>query len=238
MAAPIVVLPEFPTVFPFPGVPPLDAPIGGFPSLAAPVLALADAAGLSNLLGLPQWGIFQQDGSPVLVADAVASVEYVRDYRISDYPQQQGAFASYNKVQTPYQSKVTFLCAQSRFAFLNTVEAACASLDLVVIVTPEVTYPSANLIHYGIRPRTSSGGVTMVQVDVWCEEVRVTAGAALSASSAAPAGTTAAPAVPAGNASITDPQSPNAAPQQQTGNVQPQTPSANQDWVSNPTPPT
>jgi hypothetical protein len=188
-----VPLPAYPTVLPYPGVPPLLVPPGGV-NIVAPVLAVANALGLGAFLGVPQWGIFGQDGTPILEADAVNSFDYERGYLVSDYPQEQGAFQSYNKVQVPYDAAVSFLTSDTRFEFLNTIEAACNSLALVVVVTPEITYPSANLVRYKIRTRTSRSGVTMVTVDVWLREIRVTAGASLSSSQAAP--------VPAGKVTV------------------------------------
>lgn len=161
-------------------------------------LLMADATGLFAAFGQPQWGIFDATtGSPILEADSVFSVEYARDYRISDYQQEQGAFFSYNKVQVPFQAKVSFLANALRYNFLAQIEPACASLGLVTVVMPEFAYPSANLTHYGFR-REARRGKTLVLFDVWCEEVRVlaatspvsAAGGAAGASGAAFAGST------------------------------------------------
>jgi hypothetical protein len=189
--------------------------------------------------GPQQWGIFNSDGSPVLAVDSVASIEYARDYQISDYPQEQGAFESYNKVQRPYQAKLGFLINESRFAFLNAVEGAVASLSLLAVITPEISYPNANLIHYGFR-RESRNGVTLIRVEVWAEEVRPTGTALLSQStsptnasaaasagsaSAASAGGSAASA-PTTSGDLSKAQSPNAASPQQGGVVQATPPQA------------
>lgn len=173
-------MPSFPIPFPSRpsvpigalGLPPLNNPI----NIIIPVLATADALGLSPLLA-GQWGIFSTSGMPLIVADSVYSVEYSRDYRISDYPQQNGSFESYNKVQIPFQAKVTFLVGGSeltRTIFLNTIEPIVASLNFVTVVTPEITYALANLTHYSYR-REARKGIKLLQVDVWCEEVRVNA---------------------------------------------------------------
>jgi hypothetical protein len=140
-----------------------------------PALLTADAPGLIFAFGPPQWGIFSNNGGPILVVDSVASVEYARDYHVSDFPQEQGAFASYNKVQVPFQAKVGFLIGPSRTDFLNAVEAAVASLQFVAVVTPEISYPSANLTHYSYR-REIRSGVTLIRVDVWAEEIRIISG--------------------------------------------------------------
>ena len=204
-----------PNVPPYPGVPPL--PGGGIAAIL-PVLALVDAIGLGVFSG-PQWGIFAQSGAPVLVANSVFGVEYARDYRISDYPQEQGAFESYNKVQVPYQAKITFLVGGSvaaRAAFLEAAGSAVAALDLFTIVTPEFSYPNANLTHYSYR-REARHGVTLIMVDVWCEEVRITGTAQLSPPAAA-----ASSQAPTASGTLSDTQSPNGAATQQGGTVQAQ----------------
>jgi len=129
--------------------------------------------------GLPltgnQWGIFGSNNQPLLTVDSVASIDYSRDYVISDYPQEKGAFQSYNKVKVPFHAKIGFFVSEHRKDFLNAIEAAVASLDFVTVVTPEIQYPSANLTHYGFQ-REARAGVTLIRVDVWCEEVRIVGG--------------------------------------------------------------
>lgn len=150
--------------------------------MALPLILTADAIGLFAFFGQPEWGIFASgSGAPLLLADSVYSVEYSRDYQISDFPQEAGAFASYNKVQVPFQAKVSFLANRLRYNFFATVEQATASLDLVTVVMPEFTYPNANITHYGFR-RTARNGKTLVMFEVWCEEVRILASSKLSGS--------------------------------------------------------
>jgi len=157
----------------------------------ADVLLTADSPGLFSSFGQPQWGIFDAtSGSPILEADSVFSIEYARDYRISDYQQEQGAFASYNKVQVPFQAKISFLANGLRYNFLAQAEPACASLGLVTVVMPEFAYPSANLTHYGFR-RAARSGKTLILFDVWCEEVRVLASSTSTPSAAGAGGTVA-----------------------------------------------
>lgn len=152
------------------------------PDLLAPppgALAVSDAPGLP-LTG-PQWGIFGQDNSPIIAVDSVGSVDYARDYHISDYPQEKGKFESYNKVKVPYHARIGFLISTTRTDFLNAIEAAVASLNFVTVVTPEVRYASANLTHYNYR-RDAMHGRSLIRVDVWCEEVRIVNGTAPTAS--------------------------------------------------------
>lgn len=130
-----------------------------------------DDLNVASSFGVPQWGIFKNDNTPVLETNSVLSVEYARDYKISDYPQEKGAFQSYNKVKVPFQAKVTFIISDLRQDFLRNVERAVDALDFVTVVTPDVQYPSANLTHYDYRRQKENA--SLIAVTVWCEEVRI-----------------------------------------------------------------
>lgn len=142
-----------------------------------PIEPLADdAVSVAADPAQQNWGIFL-NGEPVVDADCVVSFEYRQDWKISDYPVEQGGFESYNKVATPYDVRVRYAnggSEQNRQALLTTAETIGASLDLYSVVTPEKTYRSANVTHYDYR-RTSNNGVGLIQVEFWLEEVRVTA---------------------------------------------------------------
>jgi hypothetical protein len=157
----------------YPGVPPLPGGPAPFPA-PTPTLARADAPGVFSLIGQSRWGLFGPGGASILTVDAVASIEYAKDFSVSKYPQQKGSFESYNKVEEPFIAKIGFLLGPSRHIFLDEVEAWLKSLEFVTVVTPEISYPSANLVHFGYR-RTQRHGVTLMLVEVWCEEIRVTA---------------------------------------------------------------
>lgn len=133
----------------------------------------------------PQWGIFDQDLQPVIIGDSCLIVDFRKDYRISDYPVAPGGFASYNKVATPYDFKVTFTkggSSSDRQNFLSVVDAICASLDLYNATTPDATYQNANAVHYDYR-RTSEKGVSLLTVNIFMEEVRQTASSTFSTTS-------------------------------------------------------
>jgi hypothetical protein len=162
------------------------------------------------------WGIFKEDsGQPVIEADVVLRVEFQNDYRVSDYPQEKGAFASYNKVQIPFRAKLTFLKGgtdAARTALLTALEEAVKSLDLVTVSVPEFSYKSGNIIHYDYR-REAAKGATLLAVDVWVEEIRV-----LSATK------------------MTNTQSVNGAATESGGTVQPEQTSLQPGGATQPTP--
>ena len=179
MPMPIIAVPQFPNLPSLPGVPqllrnPLD-PV----ELVTQILT-GDVLGIINNVLRPVWGIFDQNGQPMAIADTVTTLEYRGDSRISDYPQEQGAFGSYNKVQMPYEARVQLVRgrnAVARSAFLEAIEAAKQSTALYTVVTPERTYANANIVAYDVR-RETRDGATLLKVNVHLEEVRVTGVAA------------------------------------------------------------
>lgn len=130
-----------------------------------------DSLSVASRYGFPQWGIFSSTGGAILQANSVLAIEYARDYNVSDYPQEQGAFQSYNKVTIPYLAKITYVISDTRQQFLGAVEAAVKSLQLVAVITPDVQYASANLTHYDYRRQKQN--VSLIDVTVWCREIRV-----------------------------------------------------------------
>ena len=174
MPIPPTPVPQYPNVPQAPGVPPLVRQPGA--AAAGIELLVADAADLFGLFPQPVWGIFDQDGNPVIAADTVLGVEYSQDNAIATAPQEQGAFLSYNKVSRPFHARVTFAqgdTSAERNAFLQQILDAQASLDLYDLVTPDIIYPNVNVVHHDYR-RTQQAGTTLLAVDVWVEEVRVT----------------------------------------------------------------
>ncbi|AJY65693.1 hypothetical protein [Burkholderia glumae] len=176
MPLPNLPVPDFPNVPPLPGVPALPRAPGESLGSFAISTVLSDAVDFLQSILRPQWGIFDSRGVPVAPADTALSIEYRGDSHISGYPQEEGGFASYNKVQVPYQARVQLVCAKSEAArqeFLAQIEAAKQSTMLFRVVTPDVTYENANVIAYDYR-RTSRAGVTLLVVEVFVEEVRQT----------------------------------------------------------------
>lgn len=160
-----------------------------------------------GILSRPQWGLFTSSGQPAFqgVLSGFASVitgiltgpsqstgdiEFRLDHRISTAPQEQGSFLSYNKVSTPFAGRVTYIVSgtnSQRTQFLSQVITLQNSLSLFALVMPEFSYSACTITHHDFR-RTARNGLTMLSVDVWVEEVRITGTAAYS-NTAAPSST-------------------------------------------------
>lgn len=171
--------------------------------LRGPLNDLADAPGL---LGGPQeeldadgadvetgedaqWGVFDADGNLMIDPDSFGAIEYMKEYRISNFPVEEGGFQSFNKVETPFSARIAMFKGGSdadRLDFLTDVEAAIATLDLYSILTPSRGYDNANLTRYDYS-QTAQNGVTLLRVDLSFEQVRDTAVATFT-NSKAPSG--------------------------------------------------
>ncbi len=137
----------------------------------------------------PEWGIFTRGGKAVVTADNVVSFEYKQEFSIADYPVEEGAFESYDKVQTPYDVRLRFSSGGSfnnRQALINSIQTIAGDLKLYDAVTPEKTYTKVNVAHqdYG---RTAQNGAGLLMIDVWLTQIRVTTSTKLT-STAKPSG--------------------------------------------------
>lgn len=123
----------------------------------------------------PQWGIFDQFGNAIIVADSVVAFEFTNSFRISDYPQEKGAFETYNKVKIPYEARIVFAISggvAKKQTFIANLELALHSLDTYVVWTPEYQYANANIVDYHER-RDAGHGAQLILIEVALEEVRI-----------------------------------------------------------------
>ncbi len=151
-------------------------------------LLTADAIGVVNAFTGPQWGIFL-NGVQVVGQDILGAflsnvtgfgngnfldLDYHVRYAISEYPVEQGAFQSYNKVQSPFDVAVTITAGGSdanRTLLLTQVEAIIGSTNLYTVAMPEGTLNSVNPIAYGYR-RQHDRGLGLLEVNILFKQVR------------------------------------------------------------------
>lgn len=190
-------------------------------------LVAADALLLINALTSKRhWGIFDKDGNAVLTGDSVFAFDFTRDSSIAKYPVEKGDFASYNKVQVPFGIKLTFTKGGDvgeRALFLKKVDQLQATTTLYTVITPELNYSNVNITHYDFR-RTSQNGVTLLVVDVWCEQVRQSAPLQFSQTD-----------TPSTTAPVTAPANPESASPVNSGPVQGSAPAPQTTTPSGPT---
>jgi hypothetical protein len=150
-----VALPAFPNVPNLPGVPQMARSLLYPPDPAPTIETEGSAEAIAqSVTAAPIWGVFSQPDSTagaaavqVVDADSVMDFGWRQEYRVSNYPVQQGAFASYKKVFVTFECSVTLTkggTLEQRTQFLQQIDAVVASLDLFNIRTPEKTYIGCN----------------------------------------------------------------------------------------------
>ena len=119
-----------------------------------------------------QWGIFS-GGGLVIAADTVTSLDYKQEWAISDFPVEEGAFESYDKVALPFDARVRFASggsAANREALLASIASIAGTTEVFDVVTPEAVYISATVSHYNYT-RTARRGLGLLSVDVWLLQI-------------------------------------------------------------------
>ena len=167
---------NFPNVPNVPGVPALlrSATIPSVDSLVNQGIGLA----LEAIFGAENWGVYDSNGNLALNHDVFGGVEYKNASLVSNYPQEDGAFASYNKVNTPFDCRIRLLVGSdkaARSSFVSALDFMLKKIDTYSVVTPEITYPEATLQNYQYR-RTARNGVRIIEADLWFIEVRKNVG--------------------------------------------------------------
>jgi hypothetical protein len=92
---------------------------------------------------------------------------------------ERGAFQSYNKVQTPFENKITMTKGGSiaeKQAFLVQIDRIGDSLSMFDIITPEQIYADMTIESVDYM-RSSENGASMLTVDVGFKEIRFSADA-------------------------------------------------------------
>jgi len=151
-----------------PNVPKLPRNVGG-------ALIKFGGAALINAVFGNYWGIFGQNGIPLLLSDNVTSVRHQNTSQVSNAPVERGSFASYNKVGDPFTVTVQMSKGSggvfARGAFLGLLDTLANSTDLFLVITPEAVYPNMAITGYDYA-REASDGARLLKVNIHLAEVR------------------------------------------------------------------
>lgn len=172
--------PVFPDVPKVPGVPPVKRNPNA-PQIANEPKLTQDAITVSAV-GKSQWGIYTIGNALALACDTVLSIGFDAEYRIADYPLQDGTFESYDKVQMPFANRVVLAkggTSEQRRAFIAKIEEMRADLNLYNVVTPERAYLNVNIMHVSID-RSREQGASMITAEILLREIRVNATASFT----------------------------------------------------------
>lgn len=164
---------------------PLVPNVAGVPALIRNAATIFDTLtfgvlGLSSLVAAPiRWGVFDKNGDPIATFDNVLSVDARDSCRVSNYPIENASFKSYNKVENPLDIRIVITrggTEEQRTEFIAAIGEAKRSLDLVTVVTPEVTYESLTIEAFDYA-RQITDGAGMIKAILTLVEVRQIAAA-------------------------------------------------------------
>ena len=121
------------------------------------------------------YGVFDvATNLPVFDYDTFVDFKLQANVKVSDFPVEQGSFATYNKVNHPNKVKVKLAVTDTparRHAFLITLDTVLKSTQLVNVVTQDATYLNVTLDTYSYE-RTKVGGWGKVVAELSFLEVR------------------------------------------------------------------
>jgi hypothetical protein len=137
-------------------------------AVQTPLIVLQQAARAK-----PVWGVFNAQGQRVIAPDNVMEFGYRAEWSVSNFPVQNGQFASYNKVLHPFDTSVVLTKGGSendRTAFILACENVAASLNLYTIQTPEKSYLNCNVTRMEMQ-RKETKGAFFVSVELFFTQI-------------------------------------------------------------------
>jgi hypothetical protein len=149
---------------------------------------IIEAKAVANLaldwLGLnaSQWGIYR-NGVLALHVDGFSDFGVSNGSQIANYRIEQGAFSTYNKVDSPYDLRIGAIktgTGDEVDVFLSELEKISNDIELYDIVTPEAIYSFANVERYSYR-RTTEKGAHIIYAEITFKQIMNTTETAFSA---------------------------------------------------------
>lgn len=130
-----------------------------------------------------EWGIYKVGSKQLaLEPDNVVSVGYDAEYRLADYPLEEGGFETYDKVALPFMNRIVLTkggTREERSAFCAAIEAIRPDTELYSVVTPEQIFINVNIARVTID-RSLEAGAGMVRAEIVLQEIRQTASSSFS----------------------------------------------------------
>ena len=127
------------------------------------------------------WVVLDDSGAQVLESDNVVRFETVQEYRLPNYPQEKGAFSTYNKVQVPFEVRMSVSVSGSvanRQAYLAELKTRSGDTNLYSVQTPVDTYDSVNIDRF--EWAMADGSAQMIKLTIYFLQIRVTASTTFS----------------------------------------------------------
>lgn len=134
------------------------------------------ASRIINAVFDEHWGIFGQNGLPLLLVDSVVDVSYTNQSTVASVPLEMGSYTSINKVDSPYDVQISVIKTTggvtARSAFLSQLEALAGSANLFTVITPEAVYTNMAIVGYSYS-RSAGDGARAIKASIALKEIRL-----------------------------------------------------------------
>lgn len=177
MPNPIIPLPTFPNVPQLPGVPQVARASSFFNDVTLGIGAVQSLLWASSQVK-PTWGLFNAAGKIVITPDNYLQFENSNDWKVSDFPLQDGEFSAYNKVIIPFTLSVKITkggTLQTRKALIQQVKAIAGDTNLYRLLTPEASYTAINITGYKILRRGQEGAYYFADFEIFFRNIQYSA---------------------------------------------------------------
>ncbi len=111
-----------------------------------------------------RWLLADENGLPVVSFTSFLSADIRNEGQVVSAPVEEGSFATYNKVATPLEARVTLGIQGNDSALqdaLDTLTTLQAGTRLISLVTPSAEYPNLNLegFNYSLKRENGLGAL-------------------------------------------------------------------------------
>jgi hypothetical protein len=126
------------------------------------------------LSGGDSWTLFSEDDADVIEFNSMLSMDFSAENQTAAEPVEQGSFASYNKIASPSQLRVTLASAADpagQQALLDSLADLCAGTKLLTLASPAQEYAGYTLESFTYS-RRADGGAQLLTAELTLKEVR------------------------------------------------------------------
>ena len=120
------------------------------------------------------WGVYDLSGNLVFDVDTVLDLKFSAKAKVSDFPVENNAFTSFNKVVEPFTPKVRLAVGGMIrvSAFQEALAVELASTNLYNIVTPTCNYFNVTLDGCDYAQTADNGNASLLVVDLSLKQIR------------------------------------------------------------------
>jgi hypothetical protein len=120
------------------------------------------------------WDIYDSQNRPIASFDTFLDYEASQESKVLTMPVENGGFAGYNKVASPYAVTVRLARSGSPNVlaqFIAALEKFANSTDLVTVMTPHKVYTNANIESFN-HVMKREAGISSLVAELFLVEVR------------------------------------------------------------------